>query len=77
MRGPFHLFVFPLGSFSPQSAQSLWIDYLHLKNFDLIHRSSRARYTLSPISFLRIDLIYFMCIFVVVVTSLLGFWRDY
>jgi hypothetical protein len=47
---------FCLSSTRPTSS----IDVFDLKNFDLIHRSSRSRYPLSPPQFLRIDLIYIM-----------------
>ena len=50
-RGFFLFFLIPLGFLLSPLRPTSRIDILDLENFDLIHRSSRARYPRSPPSF--------------------------
>ena len=72
-RAFFLFFLLPLGFFLSPLRPTSRIGILDLKNFDLIRRSSRARYHLSLLVFFHIDSIYISRIFQLKNRHYLGF----
>ena len=56
-----HVLAHSLFLFSSPLIESHQMTYLTMET-DLVHRSARARYPLSPSEFLRFDLVYITCI---------------